>query len=127
MRSGKIEQIGTPTEIYNHPKNTFVASFFGGIPMNIFEQHGYAYGIRPEHIIVSLRKQDEDNQLLDWHLAEVIRTELLGADKIYYLSVEDCVVTAVVSASFEINDNKVWIGFDRRRVHIFDMTENMEI
>jgi spermidine/putrescine transport system ATP-binding protein len=34
MRDGKIEQDGTPREIYEEPKNLFVASFIGEI--NIF-------------------------------------------------------------------------------------------
>lgn len=127
MHNGRIEQIGTPTEIYNRPQNIFVASFFGSTPMNIFRRYGYAYGIRPEYVTISLEKKNEDNQFVDWHIAEVIRTELLGADRIYYLSVEDYAVTAVVSASFEINDNKVWVGFDRRKVHVFDITENTEV
>ena len=29
MNSGKIQQIGTPTDIYNEPKNAFVANFIG--------------------------------------------------------------------------------------------------
>jgi spermidine/putrescine ABC transporter ATP-binding subunit len=29
MQEGKIQQIGTPTELYNHPANRFVASFIG--------------------------------------------------------------------------------------------------
>jgi len=34
MRDGKIEQIGTPLEIYNQPANQFVAGFMGSPPMN---------------------------------------------------------------------------------------------
>ena len=29
MNGGKIQQIGTPTDIYNEPKNAFVANFIG--------------------------------------------------------------------------------------------------
>ncbi len=35
LNGGRIEQIGTPTEIYNSPESTFVASFMGAPPMNI--------------------------------------------------------------------------------------------
>lgn len=35
MRSGKIEQIGTPDELYNFPVSTFVASFIGSPEMNL--------------------------------------------------------------------------------------------
>lgn len=35
MNKGYIQQIGTPQEIYNHPANTFVASFIGSPSMNL--------------------------------------------------------------------------------------------
>jgi multiple sugar transport system ATP-binding protein len=34
MRSGHVEQLGTPDEIYNHPRTKFVAGFTGSPPMN---------------------------------------------------------------------------------------------
>ena len=37
LNNGKIEQIGTPSEIYNRPASTFVASFMGAPPMNVME------------------------------------------------------------------------------------------
>ena len=45
MRQGVIEQIGTHTEVFLHPRNTFVASFIGSPTMNLVEmfveqQHG---------------------------------------------------------------------------------------
>jgi len=39
MRSGVIQQVGTPTEIYMEPANTFVATFVGSPPMNLFAGH----------------------------------------------------------------------------------------
>ncbi|MBU9712685.1 ABC transporter ATP-binding protein [Evansella tamaricis] len=35
MKDGKVQQVGTPLEIYNKPKNLFVATFIGAPPMNI--------------------------------------------------------------------------------------------
>ena len=35
MNGGKVEQIGTPDEVYTHPASTFVASFIGAPPMNL--------------------------------------------------------------------------------------------
>jgi ABC-type sugar transport system ATPase subunit len=35
MRAGAVEQLGTPTEIYQRPANLFVAAFIGQPPMNI--------------------------------------------------------------------------------------------
>jgi len=37
MNAGRIEQIGTPAEIYHRPATTFVASFMGAPPMNLIE------------------------------------------------------------------------------------------
>jgi multiple sugar transport system ATP-binding protein len=37
MRSGRVQQIGTPDEIYEHPANTFVASFLGNPPINYLD------------------------------------------------------------------------------------------
>lgn len=37
LNSGKIVQIGDPTELYDHPMDAFVASFIGNPPMNLLE------------------------------------------------------------------------------------------
>jgi ABC-type sugar transport system ATPase subunit len=37
MSAGKLQQVGTPDEIYSDPINTFVARFVGSPPMNFFE------------------------------------------------------------------------------------------
>ena len=50
MRDGCIEQIGTPDEIYNHPKTSYVATFVGNA--NIL--HGGAESIQGENAIVKI-------------------------------------------------------------------------
>ena len=50
MRDGCIEQIGTPDEIYNHPKTSYVATFVGNA--NIL--HGAAERIQGENAIVKI-------------------------------------------------------------------------
>jgi multiple sugar transport system ATP-binding protein len=35
MRDGRIQQVGTPKEVYEHPANVFVAQFIGTPPMNL--------------------------------------------------------------------------------------------
>ena len=37
MEKGVVQQVGTPTDIYDHPANTFVASFIGSPAMNLLE------------------------------------------------------------------------------------------
>jgi ABC-type sugar transport system ATPase subunit len=61
MRLGVLQQVGTPQEVYEDPKNVFVAGFIGSPAMNLvhaslFDGLGGAdriVGFRPEHIRVS--------------------------------------------------------------------------
>ena len=59
LRKGNIEQVGSPLELYNTPRNVFVAGFIGSPKMNLIDgeeaaKHGaHTIGIRPEHIGVS--------------------------------------------------------------------------
>ena len=50
MKDGRIEQIGTPDEIYNHPKTSYVATFVGNA--NIL--HGAAESIQGQNAIVKI-------------------------------------------------------------------------
>ena len=66
LNEGKIEQIGTPSEIYSSPNSSFVANFVG--TSNIFDKSiakeifniDSAFSIRPEKI--SLLINEADNQ-----------------------------------------------------------------
>lgn len=57
MNSGKIEQIGTPEEIYNNPLNSFVADFIG--TTNIIKLGKKEIMVRPEDL--TLLKSEESN------------------------------------------------------------------
>ncbi|MFU2049308.1 ABC transporter ATP-binding protein [Bordetella hinzii] len=41
MRGGVIQQVGTPSEVYNRPANLFVAGFVGSPPMNLLPARGH--------------------------------------------------------------------------------------
>ena len=56
MNKGKIEQIGTPTEIYDQPASKYVASFIG--EMNFIERDGKMLAVRPEDVVVSDKAAD---------------------------------------------------------------------
>ena len=45
---GKIEQIGPPAEVYEHPQSEFIAGFVG--VSNVIERDGRRYTVRPEKI-----------------------------------------------------------------------------
>ena len=68
MNNGRIEQIGTPEEIYYSPINEYVANFIG--KSNFILKDGIKKLIRPENIKI------EKNQKGNW---EVINKEFMGA------------------------------------------------
>lgn len=56
MNNAKVEQIGTPEEIYKNPTNKFVADFVGNI--NFFQYKGKNRALRPEEIKTSVESQE---------------------------------------------------------------------
>ncbi len=86
INGGKVEQVGTPMELYKRPDNMFVAGFIGSPQMNFLpaETIGVAgattIGVRPEHLIVSPETGDWKGRLV--HL------EHLGADTNIYIETE---------------------------------------
>ena len=56
LRDGRVEQVGSPMELYNNPANRFVAGFLGAPAMNFLSHApvdlpaGGTFGIRPEHL-----------------------------------------------------------------------------
>ena len=49
LNKGVVHQLGTPTEVYDNPADTFVATFLGSPPMNLVELGDVIVGFRPEH------------------------------------------------------------------------------
>ena len=49
MNDGRIEQLGTPIDVYERPANEFVAGFIG--VSNLLERDGRRFTIRPEKIV----------------------------------------------------------------------------
>ncbi len=52
MNRGKIEQLGTPLEVYQNPKSRFVAGFIGSPSMNFIFKENRWIGFRPESLIL---------------------------------------------------------------------------
>ena len=83
MNAGRVEQFGTPEEVYTRPATTFVASFMGSPPMNLLKhapntdlggKAGATLGVRPEHL---------DITPTGWAL-QVEALEMLGAERLVY-------------------------------------------
>ena len=73
---GQVRQLGNPREIYDHPADTFVATFVGSPPMNLLEQDTSLVGFRPESFLpASVVQSPGENLTLTFH---VQRVEYLG-------------------------------------------------
>lgn len=87
LNNGDIQQVDTPNEIYNNPKNTFVAGFVGSPQMNFIEgkdlglDENILYGLRPEKVT----NTDGDIKLS----VNVDITEMLGSEIIVYFNIGD--------------------------------------
>jgi multiple sugar transport system ATP-binding protein len=86
LNAGRIEQVGTPMELYDRPATVFVAGFIGSPRMNLIggpsaqAMGAVTYGIRPEHLHLT---PDGGH----WR-ATVRHIERLGADSIVYLHLD---------------------------------------
>ncbi|HVN62748.1 MAG TPA: ABC transporter ATP-binding protein [Gaiellaceae bacterium] len=63
FNAGRIEQIGTPAEIYEHPATVFVAGFVG--VSNLVERNGRRFTVRPEKIRVTTGDEGEPGTIRD--------------------------------------------------------------
>jgi multiple sugar transport system ATP-binding protein len=82
LRAGKVEQVGTPMELYRNPANTFVAGFIGSPQMNFLDAASLGLapgkvGIRPEHLTISC----ETGELS----GDVNHVEMLGGETLVYV------------------------------------------
>jgi len=140
LNHGRLVQTGTPNEIYNNPKNTFVARSVGSPPMNLIdgklvsgraimtpqtfelpyegnngsgtEGRALTFGIRPEDVQVEPGAPIE---------AMVHDIENHGVEKILTLRVGDTTLRATVSAQTDVViDKPVRFSWDPKRVVLFD-------
>ena len=58
MNNGKIEQVGDPYEVFNKPKNEFIANFVGG--HNVILKNKKFYSIRKDHIQIINNKESKN-------------------------------------------------------------------
>ena len=59
LNHGVVHQMGTPTEVYDNPADTFVATFLGSPPMNLVELEDVIVGFRPEHFLPTVNVTGE--------------------------------------------------------------------
>ncbi|WP_182084841.1 ABC transporter ATP-binding protein [Aureimonas sp. ME7] len=120
LNRGRVEQFGSPLELYTRPANLFVAGFIGSPKMN-FIAGPYAsgfqaatVGIRPEHLAISKSEG-------------VLRgtagvSEHLGSDTFVHITLDNGEpVTARSPGDFRVaHGDTVWLTPEADRIHRFD-------
>ena len=56
MRDGRLQQVGPPQDVYDHPANRFVAEFIGTPPMNTFAAHGVSGRLHIGSAVIQLHE-----------------------------------------------------------------------
>ena len=142
LNQGHIVQVGTPYEIYNHPRDVFVASFVGSPAMNLIKgelrdgrvttlsgkvevgltgaaarEAGKAGGA----VTVGIRAEDVNVGAGEAAEAKVHHVENHGVEQIITLRVDGDLVKATVPATIPIRiEDDVRFSFAPDKVHCFD-------
>ncbi|GLQ17119.1 ABC transporter ATP-binding protein [Maritalea porphyrae] len=121
LQSGRIEQVGSPLELYNSPCNTFVAGFIGSPKMNLLsgkaaeKYNAHTIGVRPEHLSISDVKGD-------WE-GVVGVSEHLGSDTFVHVHFDGSSEPLTVRADGDLEleyGAKVYLTPDLKKLHRFD-------
>jgi len=147
MNAGRLQQCSTPEELYDHPRNLFVAGFIGSPPMNFLsvrlEESDGRYYLKREgfeleipapkgalalkhatgpEVVMGIRP--EDIALVpqgEGIPAEVYITEPLGRDLLIDLKLAGIDVRALVDPSVKAEVGEVvGLKFNAQKVHLFD-------
>jgi ABC-type sugar transport system ATPase subunit len=122
MHAGRVEQAGSPLELYRRPANTFVARFIGSPRMNLLpgtlagDPEAAEVGVRPEHV----RLGAPDSGTLNGAIAMV---EHLGSDLFAHVAVDglsDRIVVRLDGERMLRTGEPVGLAFADEHRHRFD-------
>jgi sn-glycerol 3-phosphate transport system ATP-binding protein len=115
LRGGRIEQVGTPEELYARPRTAFTASFIGAPPMNLMARDADAtiVGVRPEDMVLGREGLE----------ASVDSVEYLGADSLVAAkSNGHCLLVRTPGRAPVRAGDAVKVSWDKNNEHHFDRT-----
>jgi len=137
MRAGRVEQIGSPIDLYRNPSNAFVAQFIGSPKMNFFTQADLAkngskslpaaatgahIGIRPEHLTGCTEAKALVGGTLDLveQLGEYALVHLVSASgEAFIVKMEHPPKTA--------KGETMWFTAQSDALHLFDQSSGLRI
>ena len=98
FRDGRIEQIGSPANVYEHPESEFVAGFVG--VSNVLERNGRRFTVRPEKIRL-LGENEEPAAGWTWERGRIREVVYVGMVTRYVVDLENGGVLSVVTQNLE--------------------------
>lgn len=113
LRNGRIEQVGSPEDLYARPATAFTASFIGAPPMNLLKLNGadITTGVRPEDMRIST----------DGLEATVEAVEYLGADSLVAAKAKgQSLLVRVPGKTAARVGESIRVAWDRDSEHSFD-------
>lgn len=129
LNKGKIEQIGTPHELYDEPQTLFVAGFIGNPPMNFIAGYiakkyfnilkirdNLTVGIRPEKIIPSLKS---DKKSIPFCVKII---EIIGHEILMYGNIENSNCDMIIKTNDPVFETKnhIYLKINDKDLHFFD-------
>ena len=133
MNNGKIQQIGSPKEIYNRPFNTFVASFIGSPPMNLIpisirnktsisqDLKFSKINIKDGKYTLGFRAEDASIEKIGNFTGPIYSIELLGDSTIVTLNIKNNLLHIKTSNNFSSKIGEiVSVKIPNNLCHFFD-------
>jgi putative spermidine/putrescine transport system ATP-binding protein len=111
FNEGRIEQVGPPAEVYEHPQSEFIAGFVG--VSNVIERDGRRYTVRPEK--VNLLDDGEEPQE-GWHVepGTVRDVQYVGPVTRYHVTLDRGGELQVLAQNLEEGSSEVLEAKGRR-------------
>ena len=97
LNAGRIEQVGTPKEVYGRPASLFVAAFIGSPPMNFIKEAGLAAKVcahqgvnhNVDQVVMAVRPEALSQDVGELTIqAKCVTAEGLGAETLCHLELE---------------------------------------
>ena len=119
LNGGRVEQIGTPLQVYRRPASTFVAGFIGSPAMNLVPAAALPFANAPAGATVGIRPEDlrlDNGGPIAMTLQAV---EELGATRLVHGRVGGQPITAVLPVDAPLGDS-LRLAADAGAIHLFD-------
>ncbi len=142
LDAGRLQQLGAPDDVYQHPANLFVAQFIGSPPMNVLpaERDGDTLVVAGGWRVPSPRLRDEKGALTvglrpeaialadDGHPGEVLVSEPLGSEVIVNVKLGDALVKLRTTPDVRPEPGaKVHLRADPAGVRVFDRESGVAV